>query len=283
MTSLHQLKEYCIESYSPQEEPFYIDILGETQVFESAFLERIPIMLKGPTGCGKSRFVEYMTYKIGKKIGHKIPLITVPCHEDLNADDLKGRYLMDGTYQEGPALLAVKNGGILYLDEIVEARNDTTVVIHPLADHRKNLVVEKLGKIFEALDTFMLVISYSPGYQRKIKDLKQSTKQRFAAIHMDYPPSEIEQKIIMHEADVEESVAACLTEIGHKVRNLKGRGLDEGASTRLLINSAKLIRRGIDPLKACEIAIMNPITDDLDVYKEIREGLADVVSNYFPE
>ena len=283
MTSTSTVKEYLIESYYPQKEPFYIDVLGETQVFEAAFLERIPVMLKGPTGCGKSRFVEYMTYKIGKKINCQMPLITVPCHEDLNADDLKGRHLMDGSYQEGPALLAVKHGGILYLDEIVEARNDTTVVIHPLADHRKNLVVEKLGKVFEALDTFMLVISYNPGYQRKIKDLKQSTKQRFVAIHMDYPPSEIEQRIIMHEAQVEESVAACLTEIGHKVRNLKGHGLDEGASTRLLINYAKLIRKGIDPIRACEIAIMNPITDDLDVYKELREGLADVVSNYFPK
>lgn len=275
-------REFSFSQYFLKEEPFYVDVDGETEIFKAAYKEKIPVMLKGPTGCGKSRFVEYMTSILGQENKRELLLVTVPCHEDLNADDLKGRHLMDGKWIEGPALIAVRNGGVLYLDEIVEARNDTTVVIHPLADHRRSLVVEKLGKLFEAQDEFGLVISYNPGYQKKVKDLKQSTKQRFVAINMSYAPAEIEQRIIMHEASVDESIATCLTDIGSKVRNLKGSGLDEGASTRLLINAGKLIRGGIDPLKACDVAILNPITDDLDVYADIRKGLEDVIRNYFP-
>ncbi|MDO8459688.1 MAG: CbbQ/NirQ/NorQ/GpvN family protein [Nanoarchaeota archaeon] len=293
MTVIDKFKQYKIEEYFPQEEPFYLDVDGETEVFMACYKEKIPVTLKGPTGCGKTRFVERMSYDLNRPVvrvskkdgaedGKKTPLITVPGNEDLTADDLKGRYLLDGSFQEGAALIAVKNGGILYLDEIVEARNDTTVVIHPLADHRRSLVIEKLGKVYEAPDNFMLVISYNPGYQRKVKDLKQSTKQRFGAINFTYPSADIEQKIIMHEANVDEKVAKYLTTVGEKVRNLKGKGLDEGASTRLLINAGKLIRSGIDPVKACDVAILNPLTDDIDAYKSIREGLADVVTAYFP-
>ena len=165
--------EYDISEYSPDKEPFYVDVNGETNIFRTAYQENLPVMLKGPTGCGKSRFVERMAHELNKDSKTKFPLVTVPCHEDLNADDLKGRHLMNGEYMDGPALVSVKSGGILYLDEIVEARNDTTVVIHPLADHRRSLAIEKLGKVYEAPDSFMLVISYNPGYQRKIKDLKQ--------------------------------------------------------------------------------------------------------------
>jgi nitric oxide reductase NorQ protein len=283
MTQGDEAKEFSIERYVPQEEPFYLDVNGETGIFRAAHREKIPVMLKGPTGCGKSRFVEHMAYVLGQETEREFPLVTIPCHEDLNADDLKGRHLLNGQYQEGPALVAVRNGGILYLDEIVEARNDTTVVVHPLADHRRSLFIEKLGKVYEAPDSFMLVVSYNPGYQRKVKDLKQSTKQRFAAIDMGYPSEDIERKVIMHEADVEENIAAYLTDIGQRVRNLKGKGLDEGASTRLLIHAGKLIREGVAPLRACEVGILDPITDDLEVYGDLRKGLADVVRNYFPE
>jgi nitric oxide reductase NorQ protein len=288
MTS-ENLLEFDISHYKPDEEPFYIDINGETEIFRAAYKDKLPIMLKGPTGCGKSRFVERMAYELNQELTKskrknkpsEIPLVTVPCHEDLNADDLKGRYLLSGEYQDGPALVAVKNGGILYLDEIVEARNDTTVVIHPLADHRRSLFVEKLSKVYEAPDSFSLVISYNPGYQRKVKDLKQSTKQRFIAIDFDYPGEKLERKIVAHEAGVNGNIANGLVDIGNMVRNLKGKGLDEGASTRLLINAGKLIASNIPPKRACEIAILNPITDDIDVYKDIRKGLEDVIDNYF--
>lgn len=280
--------EFEIAHYKPEQEPFYVDIKGETEIFKTAYRNKIPVMLKGPTGCGKSRFVERMVYELNRELKRdkvskplEIPLITVPCHEDLNADDLKGRYLMSGEYQEGPALIAVKNGGILYLDEIVEARKDTTVIIHPLADHRRNLVIEKLGKVYEASETFGLIISYNPGYQRKIKDLKQSTKQRFIAMEFNYPPKEIEKEIVSHESGLNEDKALGLVEIGNKVRNLKGKGLEEGASTRLLIDAGKLIKDGIDPKTACEVAILNPITDDIDIYKDIKKGLEDIIENYF--
>lgn len=295
MSSRTKSAEFKMQEFAPNEEPFYVDVNGETQLFMAAYKEKMPVMLKGPTGCGKSRFVEHMAYRLNQERAQgapSIPLVTVPCHEDLSADDLKGRHLLSGEYQDGPALVAVRNGGILYLDEVVEARNDTTVVIHPLADHRRSLVVEKTGRVYVAPDSFMLVISYNPGYQRKVKDLKQSTKQRFVAIDFDYPPAELERRIILHEANanqdvkyvkqVDEKTAEFLTEIGVSIRNLKGKGLDEGASTRLLINAGKLIRQGIRPQEAIEAAILNPITDDLDVYKDIREGLVDVINNYFP-
>ncbi|HLC31530.1 MAG TPA: CbbQ/NirQ/NorQ/GpvN family protein [Candidatus Nanoarchaeia archaeon] len=273
---------YTIKEYTPKNEPFYIDINGETKLFKAAYEERIPVMLKGPTGCGKSRFIERMMFEINReRKNERLPLITVPCHEDLTADDLKGRHLLDGTYQDGPALISVKNGGILYLDEIVEARSDTTVVIHPLTDHRRILIVEKLGRVFEAPNSFLLAISYNPGYQNKTKDLKQSTKQRFMAINFDYPPEAEENKIVTHEAAISENQAAGLVKIAHSVRNLKGKGLEEGASTRLLVHTGKLLRAGIPIREACNAGILNPITDDTDVYKDQREGIEDIISNYF--
>lgn len=287
MGSKEKFKEFAIEEYRPEKDPFYIDVSGETEDFMAAYEQKIPVMLKGPTGCGKSRFVEKMAYEINERLTgegkHPVPLVTVPCHEDLDADDLRGRYLTSGKFEEGPALIAVKRGGILYLDEIVEARNDTIVVLHPLADHRRSLIVEKIGKVFEAPDTFMLAVSYNPGYQRKVKDLKQSTKQRFAAINFDYSSEGIEKEIVMHEAGVNGNIAECLVKIGNNVRNLKGHGLDEGASTRLLIDAAKLIKSERPPMRACEVAILNPLTDDLDVYSDIRRGLEDVIENYFPQ
>jgi nitric oxide reductase NorQ protein len=284
---------FVISQYVIDKEPFYVDVNGETELFKAAYEEKIPVMLKGPTGCGKSRFIEYMSYQLnqhhetvsrkGRKGISSRPLVTVPCHEDLSADDLKGRHLIDGTYQDGAALTAVRQGGILYLDEIVEARNDTTVVIHPLADHRRALTIEKLGKVFEAPDTFMLAISYNPGYQKKTKDLKQSTKQRFMAINFTYAPPELEQRIVEHESGVNKDIAASLVEIGGYIRNLKGKELDEGASTRLLIHAGKLIRRGIEPYRACRVALLNPITDDVDVYAEINKGLEEIVGLKFPK
>ncbi len=287
MGSRKKFEEFEIAEYRPEDEPYYLDINGETEDFLAAYNQKIPITLKGPTGCGKSRFVEKMTYDINNgRISNKqnpIPLVTVPCHEDLDAINLKGRYLTSGKFEEGPALIAAQRGGILYLDEVVEARNDSIVIIHPLSDHRRILIVEDLGKVFEVPDSFALVISYNPGYQRKTKDLKQSTKQRFAALNFDYPPEALETKIVMHESRADEKIATGLVKIGRKIRNLKGKGLDEGASTRLLINAAKLIKEGRPPMRACEIAILNPITDDLDVYKDIRQGLGDIIQNYFPK
>ena len=286
MDSRKKFIEFEISEYRPQEEPFYLDVDEETEDFMAAYKKKVPIILKGPTGCGKSRLVEKMAYTINKMRTEKgeepFPLVTVPCQEDLDADDLKGRYLKSGKFKEGPALIAVKRGGILYLDEVVEARNDIIVVVHPLTDHRRILVVEDLGKVFEAPDSFAIVMSYNPGYQRKIKDLKQSTKQRPISLNLGYPPEELEKKIVMHEAGTDKETAECLVKIGDKVRNLKGKGLDEGASTRLLINAAKMIEEGRPPMRACEVAILNPLADDLDVYKDIRQGLEDVIENYFP-
>ncbi|MBM3233669.1 CbbQ/NirQ/NorQ/GpvN family protein [Candidatus Pacearchaeota archaeon] len=277
---------YDLSKYVVQKEPFYLDIARETQLFKAAFQQKLPVILKGPTGCGKSRFMERMAWEINRELaGHDsgFPLVTVPCQEGLTADDLIGRYLIDGKWMDGPALVAVRHGGLLYLDEIVEARSDTTVVIHPLTDHRRILPVEKLGKVFEAPDNFMLGMSFNPGYQRKIKDLKMSTKQRFVAINFDYPPSDTEREIVVKESGVDEKTAGVLVEIGGNFRKAKKQGkLEEGASTRLLVNAAKLITAGVEPYRACEVAILNPITDDVDVQEALRGGLADVIRNYFP-
>ena len=219
-------------------------------------------MIKGPTGCGKSRFVEYMAWKLER------PLITVACNEDMTASDLVGRYLLDadGTrWLDGPLTIAARIGAICYLDEIVEARQDTTVVVHPLTDHRRTLPLEKKGELVEAHLDFQLVISYNPGYQSLMKDLKQSTKQRFSAMHFDYPEAELEARIIATETGSDPLIAAELVKIGHTARNLKGHGLDEGISTRLLVYAARLIKRGIAPRSACRMALVDPITDDIDI------------------
>ena len=251
-----------IEQYRIVQEPFYQSQGDELTLYEAAYAERLPVMIKGPTGCGKSRFVEYMAWKLER------PLITVACNEDMTASDLVGRYLLDadGTrWVDGPLTIAARIGAICYLDEIVEARQDTTVVVHPLTDHRRTLPLEKKGELVEAHPDFQLVISYNPGYQSLMKDLKQSTKQRFSAMNFDYPEAELEARIIATETGSDPLIAAELVKIGHTARNLKGHGLDEGISTRLLVYAARLIKRGIAPRSACRMALVDPITDDVDI------------------
>jgi nitric oxide reductase NorQ protein len=266
--------EQDIEQYQIQDEPFYVPVRDEIELFRTAHANQMPVMLKGPTGCGKTRFVQHMAYQL------KRPLITVACHEDLTASDLIGRFLLKGdetVWVDGPLTLSVKHGAICYLDEVVEARKDTTVVIHPLTDDRRVLTIEKKGHLIEAVDEFMLVISYNPGYQSVLKDLKQSTKQRFVGIEFDYPPRDIEMKIIQQEAQVSESTSASLVKIGEKVRNLKNHGLEEGVSTRLLIYAANLIQKGVKPHAACRAAIIHPLTDDPEMQQSISEIAASIL------
>jgi nitric oxide reductase NorQ protein len=260
--------EQGIEQYRLKEEPFYAETNGEIGLFKAAALARMPVMLKGPTGCGKSRFVQHMAYRLRR------PLITIACHEDLTASDLVGRYLLKGgetIWVDGPLTLGVKHGAIVYLDEIVEARKDTTVVIHPLSDDRRLLPIEKKGQMIEAVEDFLLVISYNPGYQTVLKDLKQSTKQRFMAIEFTYPPRDLEARIIEREAGVDKEVAVALVKLGEKARHLKNHGLEEGVSTRLLIYAGQLIRTGVAATVACEAAVIRPITDDIDMQQSLRE------------
>jgi len=248
--------------YKVHEEPFYQAQGDEVALYEAAYDARLPVMVKGPTGCGKSRFIEHMAWKLNR------PLITVACNEDMTASDLVGRYLLDanGTrWLDGPLTTAARIGAICYLDEVVEARQDTTVVIHPLTDHRRTLPLDKKGELVEAHADFQLVISYNPGYQNLMKDLKQSTKQRFAAFEFDYPLPEVEAGIVAKEAGIDAELAAKLVKIGGAARNLKGHGLDEGISTRLLTYAAALINGGIDPVAACRMALVRPITDDADI------------------
>ena len=243
-------------------EPYYLPIGDEIDVFTAAYACRLPVLLKGPTGCGKTRFVEYMAWKLGK------PLITLACNEDMTASDLVGRYLLDadGTrWQDGPLTLAVRYGGICYLDEVVEARQDTTVVIHPLTDARRVLPLEKKNELVHAHPDFQLVISYNPGYQSILKDLKQSTKQRFGALDFGYPAREVEIEIVSHESGVGPETAAKLVTIAERARNLKGHGLEEGISTRMLIYAGSLIGQGVEPIAACHVSLIRPITDDADI------------------
>ncbi len=269
------MSQVDISQYIIKEEPFYEAQGREVELYEAAYQNnRLPVMVKGPTGCGKSRFVEYMAWKLGK------PLITVACNEDMTASDLVGRYLLDadGTrWLDGPLTTAARLGAICYLDEVVEARQDTTVVIHPLTDHRRTLPLDKKGELIEAHPDFQLVISYNPGYQSLMKDLKQSTKQRFVAFDFDYAPEEVETEILAREADLDRDNAARLVKIGLTARNLKGHGLDEGISTRLLVYAATLIKAGVDPKDACRMALVRPITDDED----IRDTLDHAIDQIF--
>jgi nitric oxide reductase NorQ protein len=251
-----------IDQYKVAKQPFYQAQGDEVELYEAAYKARLPVMVKGPTGCGKSRFVEYMAWKLNK------PLITVACNEDMTASDLVGRYLLDanGTrWLDGPLTTAARIGAICYLDEIVEARQDTTVVIHPLTDHRRTLPLDKKGELIEAHPDFQLVISYNPGYQSLMKDLKQSTKQRFTGFDFDYPNAATEAQILSTETGIEVELAAKLVKIGAVARNLKGHGLDEGISTRLLVYAATLIKGGVAPRAACRMALVRPITDDADI------------------
>lgn len=264
-----QLTEYRIKKT-----PYYRATGDETELYEAAYSVRMPMMLKGPTGCGKTRFVEYMAYKLDK------PLITVACNEDMTASDLVGRFLLDpqGTrWQDGPLTLAARLGAICYLDEVVEARQDTTVVIHPLTDNRRVLPLEKKGELVQAHPDFQLVISYNPGYQSLMKDLKQSTKQRFGALDFNYPDHEIEAEIVSHETGVNKEVAGKLVSIAERARNLKGHGLDEGISTRMLVYAGSLINKGVEAKAACRVTLVRPITDDPDM----RDALDAAVTTYF--
>jgi nitric oxide reductase NorQ protein len=260
-----------LRDYRIDEEPYYRAIGDEVRLFDAAYADRMPIMLKGPTGCGKTRFVEYMAWRLKK------PLITVACHEDMTASDLVGRFLLDaqGTvWHDGPLTVAVRQGAICYLDEIVEARQDTTVVIHPLTDDRRILPLEKKSELVYAHADFQLVISYNPGYQSVLKDLKESTKQRFGAIDFGYPPKDIEAEIVAHEAGLDRAVAELLVGMGQRSRNLKGHGLDEGASTRMLIQAGRLMARGISTEAACQVALVLPITDDEDIRAALTAAIA---------
>jgi nitric oxide reductase NorQ protein len=287
-------RQYAIEEYYAFEEPYYLPIGSEVPLFNAAFEQQIPVLLKGPTGSGKTRFIEYMAWKLGRPLtiikdvtegggnqkAHGLPLVTVACHEDLTASDLVGRYLLEGEetrWIDGPLTRAVKAGAICYLDEVVEARKDTTVLIHPLTDHRRILPIEKRGQIVEAASGFLLVISYNPGYQSVLKDLKHSTRQRFIAVEFGYPTREQETQIIAHEAQISEDIAADLAKLGEKVRHLKEHGLAEGVSTRLLIYAGKLMVKGIAPLQACQSAVVWALTDDLELQRSIEE----VVSSIF--
>ena len=263
-----------VEQYLIKVEPYYRSVGNEVELYEAAYSAHMPVMLKGPTGCGKSRFVEYMAWKLKK------PLITVACNEDMTASDLVGRFLLDASgtkWHDGPLTVAARIGAICYLDEVVEARQDTTVVIHPLTDHRRQLPIDKKGEMVNCHPDFQLVISYNPGYQSLMKDLKQSTKQRFGAIDFDYPEAGVEIEIVMHETEVDRATAEKLVQIAHRARNLKGHGLDEGISTRLLAYAGTLIARGIDPKSACQMTLVRPITDDPDM----RDTLDAAINTYF--
>jgi nitric oxide reductase NorQ protein len=255
--------------------PYYEPQGNEIAIFEAAYKKRLPVMLKGPTGCGKTRFLEHMAFEL------KRPLVTVSCHEDLTSSDLVGRFLLEGAdtvWQDGPLTRAVKAGAICYLDEIVEARTDSTVVIHSLTDHRRKLTVEKKGMEIEAHEDFMLVISYNPGYQTVLKDLKPSTKQRFIAINFDFPPEDIERKILVNEVPgIAPEVAHQLVAAGRKARLLKDHGLEEATSTRALVYAAYMINAGLDPIAACQVAMVNPITDDM----ELAEAMMEIVQAHF--
>jgi nitric oxide reductase NorQ protein len=269
-----EMSEVDRDQYVISEEPYYRAVNDEIEMYEAAYEARMPVMLKGPTGCGKSRFVEYMAWKLQK------PLITVACNEDMTASDLVGRFLLDvnGTrWQDGPLTVAARIGAICYLDEVVEARQDTTVVIHPLTDHRRVLPLEKKGELVRAHPDFQIVISYNPGYQSLMKDLKQSTKQRFGGLDFSYPEADVETEIVAHEAGVDAKIASKLVRIAERSRNLKGHGLDEGMSTRLLVYAAQLVGKGIGPMAACQMALVTPLTDDPDM----RDTLSAAVSTYF--
>jgi len=291
MTTQSLYKSFIIEEYQLDEEPYYVPIGDEVELFEAAYKQKLPLIFKGPTGCGKTRFVEYMSYKLGAELtkvtkndaddsGVNLPLVTIACHEDLTGSDLVGRYLLEGdqtVWLDGPLTRAVKAGGICYLDEVVEARKDTTVLIHPLTDHRRILPIEKRGELLQAADGFLLVLSYNPGYQSALKDLKHSTRQRFVSIEFDYPPMDLEAQIVEHEAGVDKDIAYQLAKLGEKVRNLKEHGLGEGASTRLLIYAGQLIAQGIAPRRACQVSVNWAITDD----HSLQQSITEIISSIF--
>ncbi|HTH17095.1 MAG TPA: CbbQ/NirQ/NorQ/GpvN family protein [Magnetospirillum sp.] len=259
---------------APSDIPFYLPVGNECRLFELAFAHKLPLLLKGPTGCGKTRFVAHMAAKVGR------PLYTVSCHDDLTAADLTGRYLLKGgdtVWADGPLTHAVRNGGIAYLDEVVEARKDVTVVLHPLTDDRRLLPLDRTGELLAAPDDFMLVVSYNPGYQNVLKQLKPSTRQRFVAIEFDFPPPEVERQVVVAETGLPEAMAHSLVMLAGRLRALKGHDLEEGVSTRLLVYCATLVQAGMSLREAVQAAMIEPLTDDADV----KKGLDEVVLAVF--
>ncbi|MCC7201307.1 MAG: CbbQ/NirQ/NorQ/GpvN family protein [Nitrospirae bacterium] len=249
-------------------EPYYLPVSNEVDIFEAAYRGGMAVLLKGPTGCGKTRFVMHMAWRLG------LPVHTVSCHDDLTSSDLVGRYLIKGretVWVDGPLTRAVRVGGICYLDEVVEARKDTTVIIHPLSDDRRILVIEKTGEELRAPDNFMLVISYNPGYQHILKDLKPSTLQRFVALEFDYPPEEMEADIVASESGLDRMTAAGLVSAGRKMRSLADSGLDSHPGTRMLVHAARLIQSGLPVSTACEAAIVRPLTTDAEIHRTMMD------------
>lgn len=262
------MKNFIMQDYLVTEKPFYLEQADELLIARTAFDNQLPILLKGPTGCGKTRFMQRLAWELAR------PLITVSCHDDLSTSDLVGRFLIKGgeaVWMDGPLTKAVRAGAICYLDEIVEARKDTTVVIHPLADDRRELPIEKLGETLTAPPEFMLAISYNPGYQSVLKDLKQSTRQRFVSFEFNYPPADLESNIVREESGIDQSTAEKLVRLATMTRSLKDSGLQEGASTRLLIHAGKLIKSGIPPRTACKAAITETLTDDHEMLAALEE------------
>jgi nitric oxide reductase NorQ protein len=248
--------------------PYYVATADEIAVFETCHARGLPLMLKGPTGCGKTRFVEHMAWRLRR------PLVTVACHDDLSASDLTGRYMSRGgdtVWLDGPLTLAARAGAICYLDEIIEARTDTIVVIHPLTDDRRLLPLDKTGEIVEAAPGFQLVISYNPGYQHALKDLKPSTRQRFVALEFDFPRPEVEADIVAHEGGVERNRAVALVTLTNRLRQLGDRGLAEVPSTRLIVATARLLANGIPMRTACRTALLGPLTDDPDLLAAMHD------------
>ena len=263
-------------------EPFYVATGDEISLFEAAYSDRTPVLLKGPTGTGKTRFLEYMAYRLSATGGENIPLSTVSCQEDLTASDLLGRFILEsnGTrWVDGPLTNSVRNGGICYLDEVVEARKDVMVVVHSLTDHRRMLPIAKLDTVIEAHPSFLLAISYNPGYQTSIKDLKHSTRQRFIAIDFSYPPQEVEREILIKEGGASQEDAERLSSLAVRLRNLNQDYLVEGPSTRLLIYAARLIQRGIPKYRACMAAVADVVTDDYVT----RQAISEVITTYFED
>lgn len=253
---------------------YYRAVGNEVEVFDKAYAQRLPLLLKGPTGCGKSRFIEAMAERVGR------PLVTITCNEETSSTDLLGRYLVQGqetVWQDGPATRAVRTGAILYLDEVAEAREDVITVLHPLTDYRRRLFVDRHDEEIVAGDSFMLVVSFNPGYQRSLRELKPSTRQRFVSMAFHYPAREVESEIVAVEAGIDGKLADKLVALGHKIRNLQEAGLRETVSTRLLIGAGKLIRAGLPERSACEVGIIHSLTDD----NEIAAGLRDLVSLAF--
>ncbi len=273
----------AVDFFTADNEPYYLPLADEVEIFRAAYAAHLPVLLKGPTGCGKTRFVEHMTWHLYHETTNPpdVPLITVSCHEDLTATDMVGRYLLKGDetiWTDGPLTRAVRTGAICYLDEIVEARKDTTVLIHSLTDHRRILPIDKTSELVAAHPEFLLVISYNPGYQSVLKDLKPSTRQRFVSLEFDYPEVEAEARIIAHESAIDADTAERLAVIGERVRNLKQHGFEEGVSTRLLIYAGELIAADIPPRRAADVAIITAISDDTTV----QQAVADIVDIILP-